>query len=94
MNTEVNLFCVPWTRILFPFHLNCVLENILVCVQFISNEQMIPNVYILLCSYLYFWKTVISFHLLYPSCALVVFMNYISNRAFVKFDVIDVLLYT
>jgi len=37
MITEVNPFSDPWTRTGFPLHLNGVLENVLVCVQFFSE---------------------------------------------------------
>ena len=33
MKTEVNIFCVPWTRKSFPLIVNGVLENVLVCAQ-------------------------------------------------------------
>ena len=57
LKTEVNLCSVPWTRTLFPLSLNDVLENVLVCKQFSSNYPMVPKVYALSRSHLYFWDT-------------------------------------
>jgi len=53
-----NPIFAQWTSKWFPLsHLNGVLENILVCVQFSSKLAKLPNVYGLSCSYFDFRDT-------------------------------------
>jgi len=42
MQTEINLFSVPWTRLCLRLKFNGVLENVLVSVQFSLKHAIVP----------------------------------------------------
>jgi len=87
METEKTYFC-PMDKKWFPLHLNGVLGNILICVQFSSKLAKLPNVYGLSCSYLDVGDTLVSFLLLMPDVCSGGFKDTLSTIPVVKFIII------